>query len=506
MMKKILFLFLGIFFSTTLFAQNIPEDLLDIAKYRQNQNKPYQGGTFVHIDLPQLENKEKKFIPAPLKLDGTYAIKTPFGQETTAAFIPHTTDFSSIIQILGDGSIILSQTIQLVNTQKDFSFSQIFENETEVEFSLIEAKLNNEPRQTITLTKTPSAWVIKDSSSLSSGIYTYTLSYLIKGAIVQGDKKILLNLSLTGNNWHLPVERFSAIVLFPMNAQFIHRKLVFGANNVEIPQAVQEQLDAQGNIAYTLKQPLPAYADVKLDILFNQNSLISPSFFDKLEKSLNHLLFLLCLSVLCIYTLITKFYLKYFKFSKFPIRELKYYSLISIRYMVNHPITYDFLSNLMSYYSYIKRSEKTICFWQKVFRKKKESHLIKFYIFFNVMRKYLLTMSIIIILTLIHAYNTGFALNVGEGIVLFIIMLLLNIWLFKTAEKPYIKKMTKTLINSLLYTDIGFGIGKTSLKALYLRFYPYTLALDIQTEWDKLIHSYGLNITEFSFYHKEETK
>jgi len=493
---KILIVCFVLFFNLTSMAQeNMPTDLLDITKYKQNRHIPYSGGTFVHIDLPSEPTNKSTFVPTPLQLSGTYAIKTPFGKKTEASFIPHTTDFSTIIQILGNGDVIMEQTIQFVNTKKTDYFSRSFQKNNDMEFLLFKSFRENTPIDSIKTSQTDTHWMITDETPLPTGIHSYTLSYLIKNALQPQGDKMRLNLSLTGSEWSLPVERFTAVVLFPQKTNAT-QTLTFGSNNIALPDAVRIQTDNDGNISYTLTRPLPAYADVKVDIVFDKNVLSTFDFWDNLMVMMNHWLFVFCGIVLALYTLITRLYLTYHMADKLPLKDLKYYSPIALRFMVNKPLSQTFIHTLQTYARLTKHS-----FWIP------KLHIIGFrikaFVFLNVMKKYILTMMLMIILTVFQAANTGFSLNICQICILITLMILFNVWLFKTGEKTYINKKMSILIKNLLTADIGYGASKASLKALFLRFYPYALVMDKQEQWTQKMQQYGLD-TSFYPFDKEE--
>ncbi|MBR5130759.1 MAG: DUF2207 domain-containing protein [Alphaproteobacteria bacterium] len=495
MFKKILTICALIIISTVAVAKSSnPEDLLNITNYQKNQNKPYQGGTFVYIDLPQ-ENKTKtEFNPIPLLPTGTYIIKTPFGHKTEAAFVPHTTDFVSIIHILNDTDIMMQQTIQFVNTKGKATFSRIFDLPDNVQISLIESKRDNKSIDTISVSQVDQKWILKDNAILSSGIYSYTISYLIKGAIQPHGNGKQIRISLSGSHWNLPTERFSAIILFPTNVSIKSHTLLFGTNNVQIKDGFTSKTDNK-NITYHLSHPLPAYADVKIDILLDK-FVSTKSFIEKLSQYFNHFLFFLCLGVLIIYAFLTRLYLSHHKEKYIPIKELSYYSYISLRFVMGSVSNY-FLEAIICYLKSIKKETKTPKFLLLY------PSFISIFAFINIMRKYLLTMGLIIGLTIFQATNIGFTLTMAETISLVIIMIILNIWLYYTGEKKYIKNKMNKLIKILFESDITFGASLSSLKALYLRFYPYTLIMKKETEWTKLMNNHKLNT---SSYHFQEEK
>ena len=174
------------------------------------------------------------------------------------------------------------------------------------------------------------------------------------------------------------------------------------------------------------------------------------------------------------YTLITRLYLKIQKTLAYPLMDLKYYSFISLRYLNNKPISLSFLETLTKYNAYVKRQDKPAFRFLNAMQNKKSIRFgISLFVFFNVMRKYILTMTILIALTVFQTNRLGFNLSHWEIIGLILIALLLLKWLYKTGEKPYIKRKIAHFTVSIFKTDFDFGMSNTAKKALFLRFYPY---------------------------------
>ena len=109
------------------------------------------------------------------------------------------------------------------------------------------------------------------------------------------------------------------------------------------------------------------------------------------------------------------------------------------------------------------------------------------------------TMGLMIGLTVFQAANTGFALTIPEIITLIVIMLLLNIWLYYSGEKDYICKKMSQLNRKLFHSDIAFGASLSSLKALYIRFYPYALIMNKDKKWTELMNKYRLDTSHYHF-------
>lgn len=491
MLKKILMVCTLLIMTTLAVAQEVvPEDLLNIDQYQKNQGKPYQGGTFVHIDLPQQRPNEPVFNPIPLLPTGNYIIKTPFGQKTEAAFVAHTTDFYSIIQVLNDTDVMMQQTIQFVNTKGQAHFTRTFDLPANVHMTLLKAKRDNKTIDTMRVWEEGQQWTVKDTAILSSGIYSYTLSYLIKGAIQPQENTRRLRISLTGPDWSLPTERFSAIVLLPKKSSVKSHTLLFGSNNAQIEDSFTSQTDDKG-IMYRLTRPLPAYADVKVDMVLDKN-IYTISFTEWLSRHFNHLLFFLCLGVLLVYTLLTYWYLVRHKNKHLPVKELKYYSYVSLRFITGN-LSNRFLQALSVYLTQTQKKHKTILFLMA------HPQFIKPFVFMNVMRKYIGTMLLIIALTVFQAHNTGFSLTPAEIITLIITAFILNIGLYKTAEKTYVRTKMAQLTKILFETDITFGASVSSLKALYVRFYPYALIMNKEDEWTRLMKKHKVDVADYHF-------
>ena len=78
-------------------------------------------------------------------------------------------------------------------------------------------------------------------------------------------------------------------------------------------------------------------------------------------------------------------------------------------------------------------------------------------------------------------------------------MCLLNIWLYHSGEKDYIHKKMSLLHDTLFVSNIAFGASLSSLKALYIRFYPYALIMNKDKKWTELMNKYQLDTSHYHF-------
>ena len=265
-------------------AQTVtPDALFD----RRNQdivgdsaNVTYTGAPAVLIEPSESPRQSTRnpaeAIPAP-KLTSqniTVPIRTPFGHNRTAAFVDHTTDFSVLVQILNNQKIRIEEQIQFVNTEEGKRFSRTFPKRittpngriTERRIQVTNALRDKTPIPLIQ-DETDDSVTITYDTPLSVGIHRFTLSYLIENTIPQSQSVADILIDLTGTDWPLAVERFSALVLFPQKTTLYQKELLFGINNASVPDSVRIQTDDMGSVLYQLTRPLPAYADIRIHIL-----------------------------------------------------------------------------------------------------------------------------------------------------------------------------------------------------------------------------------------------
>ncbi len=512
--------FLGFFMFTTNSGAVVPDlnDLLNIKNRHTAQGGIYTGTPFVYIDSDEdTSPKIQKFEPLPYQPSYTFDIKTPFGQKSEASFVPHTTDFTDKIQILANGDVIVEETIQFVNTHRDYSFERIIPKSTGDELTLVKVSLDNriipisadKYAPSMTVNETPATWVIKDSQILSPGVHTYALTYLLKNAVHTQGQLATLRLSLTGPHWDLPIERFSAVVLLPNKTPLFKKDILFGANNQKIPETTETYSDENGNFFLSLNRPLPAYADVKIDLDFDKKALEYPSFWEILWDSSSNMLFLIGTGILILYALATIVFLKFTKSSLYPVKELSAYSILTVRYLSGYAFTHAFSENLMKYNAFKKRRMLWVKIWANMLLQGKTRHLAIFlgrlFALFDILYKYVLTQSLIIGLVIWQACRIDMPLGTFQIAFLTLLGILNLFIIYFKAEKPYIKRETDKFLDNAFSTDIGFGLSSASVQALFIQFYPLMLALDRQKDWINYIKQYKINFKGLTFLDEKET-
>lgn len=512
-MKRLFFIVLTLCLLplTTLQAQDaITGSLLDIENRDKPQDEIFSGRPYVFIDKTEgmPDRQDPKFEPIPFKTSSDMPIITPFGEKAQASFLPHTTDYMTQVKILPNKDVVIEETIQYVQTTPERQFERYIPKVPQADFFLIKGIRDGQVVK-IQTKQDESSWIVTDKQPQQNGVHTYTLHYLIKNIVTTDNSFGKLNLSLTGTHWPLPVERFSAVILFPSKTALFKNDVLFGTNNVKIDGAATIQSDENGNISFYLNRPLPAYADVKIAVDFDRNVLSKATFSDWLSDNLNHMIFVLCCLILILYTVISLIYLRLLKPSKFPVKDLNAYSLIALRYIQKGHISAHFLNSLKEFYAFQHKSKlflKVLTRSNPIQLSRFKAVMLRVFSYINILRKYIITDAIIIGITLWEAKTYGEALA-PIGITLLILLSgVLLIWIYKKGEKPHIERLIIAFEESSIQNDhIGFGLSPSSLEALFVQLYPYTLAIDEEKQWINCLKDYKLNFDHMTFIKNKET-
>lgn len=297
-------------------------------------NITYQGTPAVLIEpsqkkIPPTHNPAESIPPPQLTPKNiNIPIRTPFGHDRTAAFVDHSTDFSFLIQILDNKKIQIEEQIQFVSTKEGRIFSRTFPKKithpdgdtVSRETKITKALINNVPIS-LTQNETAELLTVTYEKPLPIGIHRFILSYVVETKTKQNQSISDILIDLTGTEWPLAIERFSALVLFPQKTTIYQKELLFGINNVSIPDNVLVQVDDTGSILYQLTRPLPAFADVRLHILTDSKSLPQAKLSFK-DLSSAYVICVIFSIVLLLYTFASIFVCKHKKWQK-PLTKAK---------------------------------------------------------------------------------------------------------------------------------------------------------------------------------------
>jgi len=286
-MKK-LWGFLICFVAVTVWAQTTPTELFDLTDesiFGESTEQTYTGKPVVLINkkqtpAPQI-NKAEQLPPPDLKKNALkIPIKTFFGHDRTAAFVDHTTDFMTIVQVLDTQNIQVTEQIQFITTKDGETFKRFFPNKIvgpdgkevafDIEFLSLKQDQSFIPFDQKT---TPAGIEIIFDKPLTKGVHKMTMEYLVSRSIKVNQSLAEITLPITGPGWGQMTERMAVLVMMPKKSKFYEKEFLFGSNNQKIPENTKISEDGKGVLTFQNTHPLPAYADVRLHLVLDAQDL-----------------------------------------------------------------------------------------------------------------------------------------------------------------------------------------------------------------------------------------
>lgn len=428
-----------------------------------------------------------------------YQIRTPFGKETTAAFINHTTDFTTIIQLINDSTILVEERIQFITT-KNLSWERILSKDVSnipqskpLEINLISVKKDNHT-VSFTTEETSDKLIIRNPNQIEPGVHFFTLKYLVKNAILPFGGATRLAISLTGTEWPLPIDRFTLITLQPQKTSIFAKEILFGSNNIPILNSFDAKTDTTGNTFYTLTHPLPAFADVKVIEMFDGTKLLKASFKERLNNLLPNLTLILNFLITIFYLCVSSSYIKWKKPEKDFLKKINKLPFFTLLFIKKKPLTYSFLKEMEFFWKYKQKRNHILSlsivlshYIGTAFILKKTLNL---YSFLLLSSKYLFTELFLLLLTFLISYIEEIKISPHAWLFLGICIFILHILFFKFSLLPTIKKEINIFIQKLLTPSICFGLTQQEILALYIQYYQTTRSLDIHVKWVSIIKKF----------------
>jgi len=312
MLKKVLFLAL-VLCIRPIFAQDLTAEMFQSDNpnlMNLGEAKEYNGSPLVYIDgvkAPEqatnsLEELQLEFFGTkdiqskthnslnfqPIKreqgLKPNITIETPFHQTVTAGLMRHIPDFLTIIQVLNNSQIIVTEQVSIISVRENEIWTRDIPLPNGVDFQVTSYIQNG---QTVPVKLTEKGKLAFQSPvPLNLGLNHILLEYTISDVI----QNKVLKLDLTGTQLDWPIERMNAMILFPNKVQFIQNKLLFGTNEMEVPQAYTTQLDERGNTFYHFSKIIPPLASIRIYVELENALLASDDFGTKFWRNTSLLL------------------------------------------------------------------------------------------------------------------------------------------------------------------------------------------------------------------------
>ncbi len=312
MFKKVLFLAL-ILCTTAVYAQDrIAEMFRPDNPNLMNLNEPkkYEGEPLVYIegvkapeqatnDLEELQlavfgtkdiqSKTRNSLTfPPIKRKNTLkpniTIQTPFHQTVQAGLMRHIPDFFVTVNVLNDSQITVTEQASIVSVIEGETWSRNIPLLDGVDFQITSYAQNGEEIP-VEMGKEGNLF-FRSSIPLKLGLNHVLLKYTLSNAIQNN----ILKLDITGSDFNWPIERADMMVYFPSQVQFIQNKLLFGTNEMEVPQTYDVQTDDRGNTLYHFTRILPPLASIRIYMELKDAMLPPESFWVKFWNNTNLLL------------------------------------------------------------------------------------------------------------------------------------------------------------------------------------------------------------------------
>ncbi len=303
--------------------------------------KDYTGSPFVYIegisDKPRPKNwrdelKIKLFgsmeIPQkeaikplpPLEqtnVQNSVKINGVFGKEKEVAFVPHTSDWNFIIQVLNDEDILVQEEIQFIKTAdtptpvRDWAKQNLTLISTHINGQEISLKLQEEQNA-----------LRLNFPELETGVHKIRLKYLIQKAGIFRKKTANLTIPLTQMGWTLPTASLNGVILFPTKMKGIKTQFLLGKNHQEIKEAFEVIQDSWGSIFFRSTHLMPAHSIVQLNLDLEFDSFVKKGIWEKITESTSFLIFITSLAVILLYLILNVIEIKITPFSLTKMRKI----------------------------------------------------------------------------------------------------------------------------------------------------------------------------------------
>ncbi|MDD3669504.1 MAG: hypothetical protein PHX68_04445 [Alphaproteobacteria bacterium] len=493
-MKKILLCCLLSLWACAGLAQTLtPEQALALAAHKPDEGSKasiYTGQPVIYMDKPQRPKRaapEKPGIP-------TITIQPIFGKPVKADFVPQTTDWRAVVQVVDKDTLILDEKIQFINTDADFRLTRTLPKRAGESIEVINASIGSLPVvRHIRQTQSPDKLTAAYPAPLAPGIYAVRFTYRIKNAVAADGRLAHIGQSLTGFDWPQPITQFSALVLFPGATKVFENTLTFGANKVLIPQAFSANKDDRGNVAYTAARVLPAFADVQANITFDPSALPDAPLESRLLDSLDMLAFLVILLVLCGYMALYGWTELYPKPRGDMLRQLtRLHPLFLLQTAQGSLLKTDF-GPLLAFYRKSKRRAYLTRAVAGLTRRRIARYAIQAVwsaaTYLRFMYEIIIGEALILALGFWTAQVLGIAIPARLMGILIVIAVILNAAVYhfcvKTHAKARIQSWRQTLLNDSFCANL-------SAKSAGV-FYPYVFVLTLGAAWIQSIRTRNKN-------------
>ena len=266
---------------------------------------------FGSMEIPKGEI-QKPLPPLQAKnLQQGIKINPLFGNEKEVLFVPHTSDWSFIIQVLNDEEIVVQEEIQFIKTA---DIPSPIRNWPKQDLQLLEVRINGVDIP-LSLVETRNILSLK-IPELETGVHKIHLAYLIKNVGVFSEKSAQVKLPLTDMGWNLPTDSFNGVILFPNPVQKATTSFLLGKNRQEIKGAFDVAQDAMGALFFRATHLMPAHSALQINLNLEYDSFVKINPWDKMTSSTSFVIFMVALIVIMLYLVLNVIEIKITPFTK----------------------------------------------------------------------------------------------------------------------------------------------------------------------------------------------
>ncbi len=207
--------------------------------------------------------------------------------------------FHSDIRIQGDGSMMVTETIQVQaegnqikrGIYRDFptTYKDRFGNRYRVGFDLVSVQKDGsgEPYHTESLSNGIRIYIGDKDVYLKNGIYTYSLSYITDRQLGFFDDHDELYWNVTGNGWEFPIQQATARVTLPpgVPTDRIGTEAYTGPLGAK-GAAYQSGVDHDGTALFETTHPLNSYEGLTIVVTWPKGYVTEPTREEQIDRFL----------------------------------------------------------------------------------------------------------------------------------------------------------------------------------------------------------------------------
>ncbi len=491
------FFFWGSVFSSA--RAQTPDNLFDLSKNFDWRNpvSATRGHPLVFVDPLPSENVVQPIAslqPTSTPAETKVFFEPAFGGPDSADLVRHASNFNVIVQILTVHDMLVTQDITLI-VEEETPFDRLLPLDQKANLTVTDFLINGEavPFQTHA---EPAGVRIRTAQPLKKGANRIRLSYVLTNALTVAQSLAHARVPITGPDFSYGVEHFSGIVLLPGETPVFDKRILFGANNLNIPELTAFETDEKGNTSFRMTRPLPAFAETRLILSFNADILPLDTPETVINRHLN-LFFALAVAVFLALYAWADFYVTRRAPPKNLLITLCHASPLFWRYLT-YPMDQVFFDRYKIYLRFQKKWAPVIFMFQLLFSKMPAiiGPLASFYAIAERVKTYGLTMMLLIGGSFWAASKGGFLWPRPVTAALIAEALLLLVLIYKKLIKPKEKADILLFRKIFLNKDMGFGLNNTAFRKLMILFYPFTIAMRMRGHWITKTFNNGIFVRE----------